>query len=39
MSLIPSINAAGPEAVPPNVFRGAPNSRMRIVEYENDLPV
>ena len=39
MSVIPSTSAPGPLAVPPNVFRGAPNSRIRIVEYENDLPV
>ena len=39
MSAIPSMSAPGPDAVPPNVLSGAPNSRMRIVEYEKDLPV
>ena len=39
MSSTPSISAPGPEAVPPNVFNGAPNSRIKMVEYENDLPV
>jgi len=39
MSAIPSMSAPGPDAVPPNVFNGAPYSRIRIVEYEKDLPV
>ena len=39
ISLIPSTKAPGPDAVPPNVFTGAPNSRTKIVEYVKDLPV
>ena len=39
MSATPSIRAPGPDAVPPKVFKGAPYSRIRIVEYAKDLPV
>ena len=39
ISAIPSTKAPGPDAVPPKVFNGAPNSLIRIVEYVKDFPV